>query len=171
MVTRSILFLHLGFRNYLKYAFLLVLLTGCQHGRQKSAGNAGGGVTMSKEPQKLEIPGFTGKRAPKVGLILGPGGAKTFAHVGVLQEMESHKIPVVAVAGLEWGALAGGLFALNGEVHEVDWKLSQIPKMNFSSKNFFSRKRKSLATKEFDSYLNKIFAGARIQKMKMKKTK
>jgi len=37
--------------------------------------------------ENVSVPDFVGKRAPHVGLILGPGGAKSWAHIGVLQEL------------------------------------------------------------------------------------
>mgnify|MGYP002358440770 FL=1 len=37
---------------------------------------------------------------PKIGIILGPGAIKTFAHIGVLQELGKNKIPISMIAGL-----------------------------------------------------------------------
>lgn len=65
-------------------------------------------------------------KIPKVGLILGPGGARTFAHIGVLQEFQREKIPVVAVAGIEWGAPIAALYSGKGLANEAEWQMSKI---------------------------------------------
>ncbi len=48
---------------------------------------------------------------PRIGLVLGGGGARGLAHVGVLQALEAHGIQVDAVAGTSMGAIIGGLYA------------------------------------------------------------
>ena len=52
-----------------------------------------------------------GKTRPKVGLVLGGGGAKGAAAIGILKELEQAKIPVDYIAGTSIGAIIGGLYA------------------------------------------------------------
>ena len=52
-----------------------------------------------------------GKIRPKVGLVLGGGGAKGAAAIGILKELEREKIPVDYIAGTSIGAIIGGLYA------------------------------------------------------------
>jgi predicted acylesterase/phospholipase RssA/CRP-like cAMP-binding protein len=47
----------------------------------------------------------------RVGLVLGGGGARGFAHVGVLRALEEAKIPVDWVGGNSVGALIGAQYA------------------------------------------------------------
>ena len=59
---------------------------------------------------------------PKLGLVLEGGGALGLAHIGVLQWMEEHRIPVSYVAGTSMGGLVGGIYATGrspAEVREV----------------------------------------------------
>ena len=65
---------------------------------------------------------------PKVGLVLGGGGARGAAHIGVLEELERLRIPVDCVAGTSMGALVAGAWAagLDGatmrrEMGKADW--------------------------------------------------
>src|SRR6201990_216469 len=65
---------------------------------------------------------------PKLGLVLEGGGALGLAHIGVIQWMEEHRIPVSYVAGTSMGGLVGGVYATGrsaAEVREVvqgiDW--------------------------------------------------
>jgi predicted acylesterase/phospholipase RssA len=115
----------------------------------------------------VHVPDFVSVKAPRVGVIFGPGGAKVLAQVGALQELERQKIPVVAAVGLEWGALIGALYSLNGQSHEVDWKMSQLPKVNFSASNIFSKKMQATTAAEYNKYLSKIFAGERMESTKV----
>lgn len=48
----------------------------------------------------------------RVALALGAGGARGYAHIGVLDELESRGYEVVAVAGTSMGALVGGVTAV-----------------------------------------------------------
>ena len=64
----------------------------------------------------------------RVGLVLGGGGARGAAHIGVLRELERLRIPVDAIAGTSMGAVVGSLYAsgmtpdeLEGLVLSIDW--------------------------------------------------
>ena len=48
---------------------------------------------------------------PRVGLVLGGGGARGGAHLGVLEVLEELRIPIDCVAGTSQGALVGGAYA------------------------------------------------------------
>lgn len=52
-----------------------------------------------------------GKTRPKVGLVLGGGGAKGAAAIGILKELEREKTPIDYIAGTSIGAIIGGLYA------------------------------------------------------------
>jgi len=68
------------------------------------------------------------KDRPTVGLVLGGGGAKGLAHVGVIKVLEDNQIPVDVVAGTSMGAIVGALYAsgysadeLQNITTEMDW--------------------------------------------------
>jgi NTE family protein len=52
------------------------------------------------------------QKRPKIGLALSGGGARGFAHIGVLEWFEQHRIPVDYIAGTSMGGLVGGLYAI-----------------------------------------------------------
>lgn len=66
------------------------------------------------------------KPIPKIGIIFSGGGAKTWAHIGVIKEIEKAKWPVHSVAGFEWGAVVAAVYANNFSSNEVEWELSKI---------------------------------------------
>ena len=57
---------------------------------------------------------------PKVGLVLGGGGARGAAHIGVLKELERLQIPIDAIAGTSMGAIVGGLYAAGKSADELE---------------------------------------------------
>ena len=56
----------------------------------------------------------------KVGLVLGGGGAKGAAEVGVLKIIEALDIPIDYIAGTSIGAIVGGLYACGYQADELD---------------------------------------------------
>lgn len=66
---------------------------------------------------------------PKVGIVLGGGGAKGAAHIGVLKYLEELGIPVDYVAGTSMGAIIGGLYAMG---YSPDELAQLIAEMNWS---------------------------------------
>ena len=60
------------------------------------------------------------KKQPKVGLVLSGGGAKGFAHIGVLKELESAGVQVDYIAGTSMGAIIGGLYASGYSATQIE---------------------------------------------------
>ena len=65
------------------------------------------------------LPAVTPKGRPIIGLALEGGGALGLAHIGVLQWLEEHHVPVDRVAGTSMGALIGGLYASGKSPDEI----------------------------------------------------
>jgi len=68
-------------------------------------------------------------RKPKrIGLVLGSGGARGWAHIGVIDAIRERGIEVHCVTGTSMGALVGAAFASGkiDDLHqialELDWK-------------------------------------------------
>ena len=87
------------------------------------------------------------RKNPRVGLVLSGGGAKGFAHIGVLKTLDSLGVRVDYVAGTSMGAVIGGLYAAGYSGKQLD---SIISAANFDllitdavprkSKTFYERK-------------------------------
>lgn len=65
---------------------------------------------------------------PKIALVLGGGGARGAAHVGVIKALEELQVPIDYIVGTSMGALVGGLYAtgMNGDelttlMTEINW--------------------------------------------------
>lgn len=126
---------------------------------------------------------------PRIGLVLGGGGAKGAAHIGVLRVLEEMRIPIDCVAGTSMGALVGATYASGAtpeEIEEtvlsVDWsatvgsagardrtpinrKLQGRPYTNSLDLGITSTRLKVrggfLDTQEIEALLRKLVAGAR----------
>ncbi|AQT78936.1 esterase [Mycolicibacterium litorale] len=59
--------------------------------------------------------------AGRVALALGSGGARGYAHIGVIDELHSRGYEVVGIAGSSMGALVGGLHAAGSLDQFSDW--------------------------------------------------
>ena len=49
---------------------------------------------------------------PRVGVVLSGGGAKGFAHIGVLKVIEESGLPIDYIAGTSMGSIVGGLYSI-----------------------------------------------------------
>ena len=56
---------------------------------------------------------------PKIGLVLGGGGARGAAHIGVLKYIEEIGLPVDYIVGTSMGSIIGGLYALGYSPDEL----------------------------------------------------
>ena len=64
--------------------------------------------------------GFTIPKNPRIGLSLSGGGAKGFAHIGVLKVLDSLGVKVDYISGTSMGAIVGGLYASGYTGKEIE---------------------------------------------------
>lgn len=57
--------------------------------------------------------------AKKVGLALGGGGARGWAHIGVIRALEEHGVPIDCLAGTSIGALVGAIY-VRGQLPKLE---------------------------------------------------
>lgn len=90
-------------------------------------------------------------KRPKIGLVLSGGGAKGFAHIGVLKVLEEAGIKIDYIGGTSMGAVVGGLYASGYNAAQID---SIVTVTNFdnllidyvprSSKSFYEKRNDEL---------------------------
>lgn len=81
-----------------------------------------GTLTHAAEQQK-NGPCAKVKGRPCIALVLGGGGARGGAHVGVLKQLEKQRVPVDLIVGTSVGAYVGGLYALGHQPHHIEQML------------------------------------------------
>ncbi|KZS50037.1 esterase [Mycobacterium kansasii] len=65
-----------------------------------------------------------GSSPNRVALALGSGGARGYAHIGVIQTLRERGYDIVGIAGSSMGALVGGLHAAGRLEEFTDWAKS-----------------------------------------------
>jgi NTE family protein len=65
-----------------------------------------------------------GPHRPRIALVLSGGGARGYAHIGVLKTLESLRVPIDMVVGTSMGAVVGGLYASGLPAEELERRVS-----------------------------------------------
>ena len=84
-----------------------------------------------------------------IALVLSSGGARGLAHIGAIEELESHGYHISSIAGCSMGALIGGVYAA-GKLNEFREWMKTIDR------------KKMLGLIDFSLSLNHIVKGTRI---------
>jgi len=145
-------------------SFFVLVFTACQHAPTRPQTRIEVNQPSSTETPVPPPPPPTREEPKKVAVILGPGGAKAMAHVGVLRALQQQRIPIQKIVGIEWGALVAGLFAAKGQVHDVEWKLYKMEQKNIPRPRggFFSKTGYEEPFKIMDDYMQDVFGGEEI---------
>jgi len=67
----------------------------------------------------LSYPSTIDPSRPKVAVILSGGGAKGFAHIGVLKVLEEEGIPIDIIVGTSMGGIIGGLYSIGYRANDL----------------------------------------------------
>jgi len=86
---------------------------------------------------------------PKVGLVLGGGGAKGGAHIGVLEVLEELRVPIDYIAGTSVGSAIGGLYASGMSVPELKALMESLDWQDVLS-NRAQRRHRPIRLKQAD---------------------
>jgi NTE family protein len=107
-------------------------------------------LSFSQVKENLVIP-----KNPKIGLSLAGGGAKGFAHVGVLKILDSLGVKVDYISGTSMGAIVGGLYASGYTGKDIEKIVMETDFYNLLS-NSDNRAESSFFNKSVDKYLLKV---------------
>lgn len=84
----------------------------------------------------------------KVHLVLGSGGARGVAHIGVIEVLEEKGYEIISVTGCSMGAVVGGIYAAGFQQDYKDWLLSltkprllQVMDFTLSNQGFLKGER------------------------------
>ena len=93
----------------------------------------------------------------KIGLVLSGGGAKGFAHIGVLKVLEENGIKPDIVVGTSMGSTVGGLYASGMTIAELEKEARKFKATNIIDVNLFNMFSKGLNSgSKFEAYLEKL---------------
>ena len=88
-------------------------------------------------------------KRPRIGLVLGGGGARGVAHISVIKELERLHVPIDCIAGTSMGSLIGGLYASGMSSDELEQMVTTLEWKTIMSDNV-PRQERSLRRKSDD---------------------
>ncbi|MCL4406147.1 MAG: patatin-like phospholipase family protein [Patescibacteria group bacterium] len=105
------------------------------------------------------------KTRKKVGLALGGGGARGFAHIGVIKALKDLGIPIDYIAGTSMGAIVGGLYALTESVENIEDRLEGLEGKNLKVVNAIIRKdaKPIMKNQSMLQLIDEFFGNARFE--------
>ncbi|MDR3049715.1 MAG: patatin-like phospholipase family protein [Elusimicrobiota bacterium] len=97
---------------------------------------------------------------PSAALVLGGGGARGFAHIGVLEIMESEGVPIDLVVGTSMGSIVGALYCSGMPMANVrklseNIKWGEISNLNIPSLFMMLISEDLLSNEDLEKFLNK----------------
>lgn len=96
---------------------------------------------------------FKSKKSFKIALVLGGGGARGMAHIGVLKVLAREKIPIDLIVGTSAGALFGGMYSQLGSAEAVEKKLKAFIKSDIYEN---SGLKKVIKKEEFENFFSQL---------------
>lgn len=145
-------------RLSLVFLFSLLMLTGCS-------------TITPPIPQPVAQPAVQPKsiRTVRIGLALGGGAARGFAHIGVIKALEAQGIVPDLVVGTSAGSLVGAMYAAgnNGFVlHKLALEMDEAAISDWSVP-FFSKATGVFKGEALQSYVNRAVNQVPLEKLKM----
>ena len=134
--------------------FALLFLTGC-------------GATVPLAPPVVSQ--AKQARNLKIGLVLGGGAARGFAHIGVIKTLEAQGIVPDIVVGTSAGSLVGALYAAGNSgfaLHKLALDMDEAAISDWSVP-FFAKASGVLKGEALQNYVNKTINNASIEKLKI----
>lgn len=103
-----------------------------------------------------------------IGLVLGGGGVRSWAHFGVLRALKEASIPIDIIGGTSAGAIVAGYYALHEYIEEVPAELKEltdITSKTVSWRNFTWPCVSLFYGKAYTEKQKKIFGNVRIENL------
>ncbi|MFT5051024.1 MAG: NTE family protein [Chlamydiales bacterium] len=92
--------------------------------------------TERRSVQQLSLPGMRATRRPRTVLVLGGGGMRGMAHVGILRAMRDLGIEYDAIVGTSIGSLVGAMAAGGLDVETIEEIVADVQKGDYFKLNF-----------------------------------
>jgi NTE family protein len=134
---------------------LLILLVGCAS------------VPPPAKPIAPAVPTAEHKKIPKVGLALGGGAARGFAHIGVLQVLEEEGIKPQFVVGTSAGSLVAAFYASGKTGAQLNWLADSMDESQLTDWTLPFTGRGMLRGEALGRYVNSQLNGLKIEDMKI----
>ena len=130
---------------------------------------AGCETPAPKTVQVLTPPEPAAPRKIKIGLALGGGAARGFAHIGVIKALESQGINADIVTGTSAGSVVGALYAAGNSGFALQKMAFDMDEAAISdwALPLFGKSSGVLKGEALQSYVNKAVGGVSLEKLKI----
>ena len=107
----------------------------------------------------------TSNKKPIIALVLGSGGARGYAHIGVIETLEQHGIKPDLIVGTSAGSIVGSIYASGKSADQLrkialDMKVGDVRDFKIGLKGFFDGRK-------VEDYVNKQVGQIPLEKMKI----
>ncbi len=107
----------------------------------------------------------TSNKKPIIALVLGSGGARGYAHIGVIDVLEQHGIKPDFIVGTSAGSIVGSIYASGKSAEQLrqialDMKVGDVRDFKIGMKGFFDGQK-------VEDYVNKQINQTPLEKMKI----
>lgn len=104
-------------------------------------------------------------KKPVVALVLGSGGARGYAHIGVIEALEQQGIRPDFIVGTSAGSIVGSIYASGKsakQLHQIalDLKVNDVRDFKVGKQGFFDGKK-------VEDYINKLVGGQSLESLKI----
>ena len=107
------------------------------------------------------------KKPVCVALVLGGGGARGAAHLGVIEELEKANIPIDLIVGSSIGGLVGSLYADEPNSDSLKEKLSSVKRRHLTYYNPFIIRNGLWGFKSMSKFLKKNLTATHFDELKI----
>jgi NTE family protein len=128
------------------------------------------GCTTAVRPVPPVVADVQPVRPVKIGLALGGGAARGFAHIGVIKALESQGIVPEIVVGSSAGSLVGALYAAGNNGFALNKLALDMEEAAISdwSVPFFAKSSGMLKGEAIQNYVNKAVNNVPLEKLKVR---
>ncbi len=144
-----------------------VVLAACQTAPVSTPASTSASTSASVPPAEIATP--PAPRRVKIGLALGGGAARGFAHIGVIKVLEAQGIVPDLVVGTSAGSLVGALYAAGNNGYALQKMAIDMDEAAISDWTlpFFSQSTGVLKGEAIQSYVNRALQGKPIDQLKL----
>jgi NTE family protein len=103
-----------------------------------------------------------------IAVVLGGGGSKGFAHIGVLKVLEAQKIPIHMVVGTSAGSLVGSLYASGKTAFELQGIAMKMEADNVIDYDWKIWKGGLIKGEKIENFINANIQNTPIEKLKLR---
>jgi len=107
------------------------------------------------------------RKVPKLGLALGGGAARGFAHIGVIQVLEENGIKPDMVVGTSAGSVVAAFYATGKTGAQLQWLADSMDESQLTDWTVPFMSRGMLRGEALGRYINTQLNGAKIEDLKM----